>query len=108
VTRIRKKIKGRQERRRKDNKDKENKDDKGDKDKQNKDPKPNENGEPKPAPGGISKERLEKLIDAVNKEEKKVQDKVNAKKVKGNQLKPRKIGNSIRQFEMKDVLHALF
>jgi hypothetical protein len=47
-------------------------------------------------------------LDAVNKE-KKVQDKVNAKKVKENQLKPRKIGNSIRQFEMKDVLqYALF
>jgi superfamily I DNA and/or RNA helicase len=57
--------------------------------------------EPKPAPGGISKERLENLLDAVNKEEKKVQDKVNAKKVKGNQLKPRKIGNSIRQFDEK-------
>jgi hypothetical protein len=44
VTRIRKKIKGRQERRRKDNKDKENKDDKGDKDKQNKDQNPMKTG----------------------------------------------------------------
>lgn len=71
----------------KDNKDKEKKDDK---DKQNKDPKPNENGEPKPAPGGISKERLENLLNAVNKEEKKVQDKVNAKKVKGKPVKTEK------------------
>jgi hypothetical protein len=64
--------------------------------------------EPKPAPGGISKERLENLLDAVNKEEKKVQDKVNAKKVKENQLKPRKIGNS-DNLKMKDVLqYALF
>ena len=74
----------------KDNKDKDKKDDKGDKDKQNKDPKPNENGEPKPAPGGISKERLENLLNAVNKEEKKVQDKVNAKKVQGKPVKTEK------------------
>lgn len=70
------------------NKDK--KDDQGDKDKQNKKPNPNEKGEPKPAPGGISKERLENLLDAVNKEEKKIQDKVNAKKVKGKPVKTEK------------------
>ena len=74
----------------KDKKDQENKDDKGDKDKQNKNPKPNDNGEPKPAPGGISKERLENLLNAVNQEEKKVQDKVNAKKVKGKPVKTEK------------------
>lgn len=74
----------------KDNKDKDKKDDKGDKDKQKKDPKPNEDGEPKPAPGGISKERLENLLNAVNKEEKKVQDKVNAKKVQGKPVKTEK------------------
>ena len=38
--------------------------------------------EPKPKPGGISKERLENLLDAVNNEERKVQGKVNEKKVK--------------------------
>jgi tetratricopeptide (TPR) repeat protein len=73
--------------------DKDKKDDKGDKDKKDKDkkePKPNENGEPKSAPGGISKERLENLLDAVNKEEKKVQDKVNAQKVKGKPIKTEK------------------
>ena len=74
----------------KKDKDKEKKDDKGDKDKAKKDPKPNENGEPKPMPGGISKERLENLLDAVNKEEKKVQDKVNAQKVKGKPIKTEK------------------
>ena len=74
----------------KDKKDKDKKDDKGDQDKQKKDPKPNENGEPKPAPGGISKERLENLLNAVNKEEKKVQDKVNAEKVKGKPVKTEK------------------
>ena len=74
----------------KDKKDNDKKDDKGDKDKQNKEPKPNENGEPKPAPGGISKERLENLLNAVNREEKKVQDKVNAQKVKGKPVKTEK------------------
>ena len=74
----------------KDKKEKDKKDDKGDQDKQKNDPKPNEKGEPKPAPGGISKERLENLLDAVNKEEKKVQDKVNAQKVKGKPVKTEK------------------
>jgi tetratricopeptide (TPR) repeat protein len=74
----------------KDKKEDDKKDDKGDQDKQNKDPKPNDKGEPKPAPGGISKERLENLLDAVNKEEKKVQDKVNAQKVKGKPVKTEK------------------
>ncbi len=83
----------------KDKKDDKNKDDKkkdGDKDKKDdkgkdkpsdKDGKPKDEGKPKPAPGGISKQRLENLLDAVNNEEKKIQNKVNAKKVKG---KPRK------------------
>ncbi|CAH0337291.1 hypothetical protein FVB9288_03045 [Flavobacterium sp. CECT 9288] len=74
----------------KDDKGKDKKDDKGDQDKQNKDPKPNEKGEPKPAPGGISKDRLENLLDAVNKEEKKIQDKVNVQKVKGKPVKTEK------------------
>jgi hypothetical protein len=72
--------KGRQERRRKDNKDKENKDDKGDGERSKTKIQNPMKTEPKPAPGGISKERLEKLIDAVNKEGR--WDKVNAKKVK--------------------------
>jgi tetratricopeptide (TPR) repeat protein len=74
----------------KDDKNKDKKDDKGDKDKDNKGPKPDDKGEPKPAPGGISKQRLENLLDAVNKEEKKVQDKVNAQKVKGKPVKTEK------------------
>ncbi|MFV5694291.1 tetratricopeptide repeat protein [Flavobacterium sp. LB3P122] len=74
----------------KKNGDKDKKDDKGDKDKDNKGPKPDDKGEPKPPPGGISKERLENLLDAVNKEEKKVQDKVNAQKVKGKPVKTEK------------------
>jgi tetratricopeptide (TPR) repeat protein len=50
-----------------------------------KDQKPNQNGEPKPQ--GISKESLERLLDAVENEEQKVQDKVNAQKVKGKPIK---------------------
>jgi len=73
----------------KDDKDKNKEDDKG-KDKpadkgQKKDDKPNDEGKPKPMPGGISKQRLENLLEAVNNEEKKIQDKVNAQKVKGKQ-----------------------
>lgn len=81
----------------KDKKDQDKKDDKkeGDKDKDKqkqpekdkggdkKEDKPKDQGQPKPKEGGISKERLENLLKAVNNEEKKVQDKVNAKKVKG-------------------------
>jgi tetratricopeptide (TPR) repeat protein len=88
-----KKDKDKKEDKKDDKKDKEEqdkKDDKGDQDKDKKDPKPDDNGEPKPAPGGISKQRLENLLDAVNKEEKKVQDKVNAQKVKGKPVKTEK------------------
>ena len=81
----------------KDNKDKKDKDkeddkgkdkpaDKGDK----KDEKPQDDGKPKPMPGGISKQRLENLLDAVNNEEKKIQDKVNAQKVKGKPVQTEK------------------
>lgn len=78
----------------KDKKDKEKKDDKG-KDKpadkgDKKDEKPQDDGKPKPMPGGISKQRLENLLDAVNNEEKKIQDKVNAQKVKGKPVQTEK------------------
>lgn len=68
--------------------DKDKKDNKGDQDK--KDDKPGEQGKPKPMPGGISKQRLENLLDAVNNEEKKIQDKVNAKKVKAKPVQTEK------------------
>lgn len=77
----------------KDKKDenKENKDDKKDGDKNKNEGKPKDDqGQPKPKPGGISKERLENLLDAVNNEEKKIQDKVNANKVKGSPVKTEK------------------
>ncbi len=70
-------------------KDKDKKDgDKDKKDDQRKNDKPN--GQPQPKPGGISKERLQNLLDAVNNEEKKVQDKVNAQKVKGKPIQTEK------------------
>ena len=55
-----------------------------------KDKKDDKEGQPKPKEGGISKQRVENLLDAVNNEEKKVQDKVNAKKVKGKPVRTEK------------------
>jgi len=92
------------------NKDKDKKDDKKDGDKDKKDDKgkekdkpnnnegknekdkdkPNENGKPKPLPGGISQQRLENLLDAVNNEEINIQEKVNAKKAKGKPIQTEK------------------
>ena len=58
--------------------------DKSDKDGQNKPGGGNEGDrDQEPAEGSPSKQRMENLLDAMNNEEKKVQDKVNAKKVKG-------------------------
>lgn len=83
-------------------KDKDKKDDKkegkdedkdkkeGDKDKDKKDDKNQNDGKPKPQPGGMGKQRVENLLDAVNNEEKKVQDKVNKQKVQVNPKKAEK------------------
>lgn len=68
-------------------KDKDKKD--GDKDKDQKDNNQND-GKPKPQPGGIGKQRVENLLDAVNNEEKKIQDKVNKQKVRANPKKAEK------------------
>jgi tetratricopeptide (TPR) repeat protein len=78
----------------KSDKEKDKEDDKG-KDKpadkgEKKDDKPKDDGKPKPMPGGISKQRLENLLEAVNNEEKKIQDKVNAQKVKGKPVQTEK------------------
>lgn len=79
-----------------DKKDQDKKDkDKKDQDKKNQDKKDgkdnkDENQQPKPQPGGISKDRLENLLDAVNNEEKKIQNKVNANKVKGKPVQTEK------------------
>jgi tetratricopeptide (TPR) repeat protein len=73
-----------------DKKDKDKKDDKKEGDKDKKDEKPKDDGQPKPKPGGIPKQRMQNLLDAVNNEEKKIQDKVNANKVKGAPVKTEK------------------
>lgn len=72
--------------------DKDKKDDKkeGDKDKKSGKDKNEQPQQPLPKPGGISKERVQNLMDAVNNEEKKVQDKVNAQKVKGKPVQTEK------------------
>lgn len=74
----------------KDDKKDKNKDKKDDKkeqpkdedDKKNEPQKPKED-KPKPQPNKADQERMKNLLEAVNNEEKKTQDKVNAKKVKG-------------------------
>lgn len=73
----------------KDKNDK-NKDDKKDNKGDRPDKPKDQPGQPKPQPGDIPKERLENLLDAVNNEEKKVQDKVNAKKIKGRPVQTEK------------------
>lgn len=74
----------------KDGKDKDKDKKDGDKNKDNKENKDQNQGKPKPQPGGISKQRLENLLDAVNNEEKKIQDKVNKQKVQANPKKAEK------------------
>ncbi len=72
----------------KDDKEKKDKDKEGKNDKDKKDDK--KEGKPQDKPGEMSKQRIESLLDAVNNEEKKVQDKVNLQKVKGNPKKAEK------------------
>lgn len=76
-----KKDKGDNKDKNKDKKDGNNKKDKQDNDKGDK---------PQPKPSGASKQRIDNLLDAVNNEEKKVQEKVNAQKVQANPKKPEK------------------
>lgn len=79
------------EKKNKDNKDDKNKDKNQDQKGQNdKDKKDKNQGKPQPQPGGVSKQRLQNLLDAVNNEEKKVQDKVNKQKVHANPKKTEK------------------
>jgi hypothetical protein len=68
-------------------KDKDNKDGKNNKDQKDKD---QNGGKPQPQPGGVSKQRLDNLLEAVNNEEKKVQDKVTKQKVQANPKKTEK------------------
>ena len=86
-----KKDKKKEDKKKEDKKEDKKKEDKKDGDKKDKnDKKNNQEGQPKPKPGGIQKERVQNLLDAVNNEEKKIQDKVNAKKVKGKPIQTEK------------------
>lgn len=73
----------------KDNKDDPNKDKKDNKDSENKDEKEQESTS-KPQPGKMSDQQMKQLLEAINNEEKKTQDKVNAQKVKTQSSKKEK------------------
>ena len=60
-----------------------NKDKQGDKQQGKGDGEKKEDKNENPKPSGADKQRIDNILDAVNNAEKKVQDKVNAKKVKG-------------------------
>lgn len=69
----------------KDKKDEDPKEDKNDEGKDSGDKKDEpQQGAPKPVQGQLSPEQVKSLLEAMNNQEKKVQDKINAKKVKGN------------------------
>lgn len=73
-----------------ENKDGENKDDQG-KPKDQNEQKDGEGEQPKqPVPGKLSPQQVQNLLEAMNNEEKKVQDKINAKKQKGAKVKSEK------------------
>jgi tetratricopeptide (TPR) repeat protein len=63
------------------------KDEKGDQ--KNKDPK-NDKGQPQQQPGKLSPQQVKNLLEAMNNEEKKVQEKMNASKTKGVKVKTEK------------------
>lgn len=71
-----------------DSEGKQDEKEKQDQNKGNQDNQESQEGQPKPQ--GISKESLERLLEAVNNEEKKVQDKINAEKVKGKPVQTEK------------------
>ena len=72
-----------------DNDKKDDKDKKKDKDKDKKDDKNNDKKE-KPKPNKISPEQLKNLLKAMDNQEKKVQQKINKKKIKGSPVKNKK------------------
>ena len=76
-----------------ENQEKEKKDDKkskndGDDNKKNQNPDSKKNS-PK-LKGGLSNQQMKNLLEAMNNQEKKVQDKVNAKKIKGSPIRGKK------------------
>lgn len=72
-----------------DKKDQQNNQDKKD-NKEKPDQKDQNQNNPEPKQGNVPKDRLQNLLDAVNNEEKKIQDKVNARKVKGKPVENQK------------------
>jgi hypothetical protein len=75
----------------KDNQDKNNdkKDDKGDDKNQNKQ-NPEKKDQPQPRPNQLSPEQMKQLLDAMNNEENKTQQKLNEQKAKGRKIKQEK------------------
>ena len=83
----------------KDDQENKDKDEKNNKDKEKEDPKKPKDDKgknkdqkkpPPPRPGQISPEQVKSLLEAMNQQEKNVQDKVNAEKAKGVQVKTKK------------------
>lgn len=70
--------------------DKKEGDDKEDKGKPDEPKDEKENKQPPPVPGQLSPQQVKNLLEAMNNEEKKVQDKINAKKQKGSKVKSEK------------------
>ena len=77
----------------KDDKNKDKKDDEKDGDKDQKDPKKddkNKDQQPKPKPGQMTPQQVKQLLESLNNEEKKTQEKMNAQKAKGKKVKQEK------------------
>ena len=72
-----------------DKKEGDDKEDKGKPD-EPKDEKEEKKPPPQPQPGQLSPQQVKNLLEAMNNEEKKVQDKINAKKQKGSKVKSEK------------------
>jgi tetratricopeptide (TPR) repeat protein len=71
-------------------KDKDKKDKDKEKDEDKKDENKKDKDQPKPQDGNTDKQRMQNLLDAVNNEEKNVQEKVKAREVKGKPTKNEK------------------
>lgn len=72
------------------NKDQKNKGDQKQKNQQNKSPKQGDKKQKQPTNGGLSKQQVRNLLEAMKNQEKRVQKKLNAAKSKGNRVKTAK------------------
>ncbi|QNJ97607.1 Aerotolerance-related protein BatC [Constantimarinum furrinae] len=73
-----------------ENKEGDNKEDKGNPDKPNEQKEGDKPQQQQPVPGKLSPQQVKNLLEAMNNEEKKVQDKINAQKQKGAKVKSNK------------------